>query len=224
MRLGLREEWVSVFPVLGKLDQASQELIARSANVIEVPAGVSVFRPGSHCERYLMLLAGRVRVQMVAANGREVVLYRVGAGETCVMTASCLMAHRSYSAEGITETDVVVLGLPKSTFDSLLARSSRFREFALASYAERLSDLVLLVEEVAFQRVDTRLARLLLERAAGREFLSMTHYELAVELGTAREVVSRQLKEFERRGWLNLARGRLDIADRAALEALQQKS
>ena len=221
MSARLEDDWLRVFPILGKLDEGSRALIADTASVTEVSAATTVFRPGGRCERYLMLLAGRVRVQMVAANGREVVLYRVSAGETCVMTASCLMAHRSYGAEGVTETDVVVLGLPKTTFDSLLARSALFREFALASYGERLSDLLLLVEEVGFQRVDVRLARLLLERAAERHAVSMTHQELAVELGTAREVVSRQLKEFERRGWLTLSRGRLEISDYDALVKLQ---
>ena len=157
-------------------------------------------------------------MQKIAENGREIVLYRVEGGQSCILTTNCLITGDEYSAEGITEGEVEALILPAATFRALLACSEIFRGFVFSAYATRISGLLMLIEEVAFGRIDARLAGWLAERGQGE--LKATHQEIAVELGTAREVVSRQLKEFERRGWLTLGRGRLEILDVAAMAAL----
>jgi CRP/FNR family transcriptional regulator len=166
------------------------------------------------------VLDGSVRVQKLGENGREIVLYRVGRGETCLLTTSCLIARERYPAEGITETEVRAAALPVEVFNEALALSAAFRGFVFAAFGARLAELMALIEAVAFERVEARLARRLLEAETASGEVIATHQELAAELGTAREVVSRFLKEFERRGYVRLARGRIEIAERAALEKL----
>ena len=182
-----------------------------------------MFGESSPCQAFLIVMEGQVRVQKVGENGREIALYRVGPGETCVVTTVCLMSGTDYDAEGIAETDIRAQMLPLSGFRALLADSEGFRDFVFRAYSTRISDLLLLLEEVSFGRIDQRLASCLLERADAAGEMAMTHQELAAELGTAREVVSRQLKEFERQGWLTLGRGRVALRDRTALLALSRK-
>lgn len=166
-----------------------------------------------------MALAGCVRVRLLADSGHEVELYRVERGQTCILTTSCLLAGAAYSAEGIVEQEVAALSIPRPAFEALTAESPVFRRFVFQAFGQRLADLMLLVNEIAFRRVDRRIAQWLDRSAGPGGALPVTHQRIADELGTAREVVSRQLKEFERRGWLRLGRGSIEIGDRAALAA-----
>ena len=157
----------------------------------------------------------------MTAGGHQIVLYRVEPGQSCVLTTSCLMAHESYAAEGVAETAVSGLGLAPASFERLLTDSAEFRRIVFTDFGQRLADLMGLLNEVAFRRIDARLAVWLLQ-ASEREGMTIhhTHQEAAVELGTAREVVSRQLKEFERQGLLSLARGRIELRDPATLRRI----
>ncbi|MBI4968362.1 MAG: Crp/Fnr family transcriptional regulator [Rhodospirillales bacterium] len=204
------------------LEPEARRLAESQARPVSASAGQVLFRAGGPCQAYLVVEEGVVRVQKTAASGREIVLYRVEAGQTCVLTTACLLGRRDYDAEGIAETDIRALALPVPAFESLMAGSAAFRRFVFQSYASRVSDLLLLIEEVAFGRIDARLAQCLLARQDGAGRIAATHQELAVELGTAREVVSRQLKEFERQGWVRLARGRLDLVQPRALAGLAE--
>ena len=212
------------FPVLPHLGEDSLKLLEQSARAVTLPPGAKAFAAGMPCGNYLMVASGRVRVQQVSESGREIVLYRITGGETCVLTTACLLAHEDYAAEAVAETEVTALAVPRSCFDRLLAESPRFRDFVFTAYASRLTDLLLLVEEVAFGHVDTRLADRLLALQDPPGTLSLTYQDLAVELGTAREVVSRQLKEFERHGFVRRERGRIDIVDAEALREIADKS
>lgn len=216
-------DWTQAIAGLARLSPEARTELARSARVVQLPKGMRPFAPGASCDAYLIVIEGSVRVQLVAENGREIVLYRVERGESCVLTTSCLLSHENYEAEAICETEVTAAALPAGVFKSLLAQSEPFRDFVLASYADRVSDLILTMEETIFQRVDKRLAAVLLNRAeAGR--IEATHQTLATELGTAREVVSRQLKVFERRGLVTLQRGSVTLRDTPALQRLVRES
>lgn len=214
------ESWIGRFRALERLEPDVRKTLDARSRVVSLPAGERVFRGGEECRNYLLVLEGSVRVQMTAESGREIVLYRVDPGETCILTTACLLAHEAYSAEGVTETPIRAVTIPAATFHEVLGRSSVLREFVFTAYGARIADLMLLVEEVAFKRIDRRLARLLNERADAGGNLDATHQALAVELGTAREVVSRQLKEFERKGLVAMSRGRISLCDRDALKAL----
>ena len=216
----MTDDWTRQFQGLSKLEPAVKDALTRKSAVVSVPEGTVIFGPGKSPENLLLLLEGRVRVQQVSEGGREIVLYRVEAGQSCVLTTACMLAHEDYSAEGIAETDVRAVAIPRKVFDDLVSQSETFRTFVFAAYSRRITDLFQVIEDIAFQRVDIRLAQRLLDLARDSDTIRATHQQMAAELGTAREVISRQLGEFQRRGWVAQSRGMIEIADRAGLERL----
>jgi len=217
----MTEAWIDRFPQLAALPAEDRRLLTERAAKVALPAGATIFAPGVAAESFLLVLDGTVRVQQVApSGGREIVLYRVSGGETCIMTTACLLSDERYAAEGIAETEVKAVAIPKTAFEDAVARSAGFRRLVFADYAQRISDLMHVVEEVAFERLDKRLAQRLLDLAGADGVVSATHQDLAAELGTAREVVGRQLKELERRGWVSLARGRIGLREPGRLRTL----
>lgn len=213
-------DWSTRLAGLTGLDSALRADLVRRSRFVRLSAGCTAFAAGQEAANLLFVLSGTVRVSQTSESGREVVLYRVEAGESCIMTAACLMGDAPYLAEGIAETDVEAVAIPRAVFDDLAARSAAFRAFVFAAYAQRMLDLFQIVDEVAFGRVDIRLAQRLIALARGADVLHITHQQLAAELGTAREVISRQLQDFQRRGWVSQARGMISLADPAALAGL----
>ena len=216
----MNADWIEQFPGLSKLESAIRDVLTRKSAVVTVREGSVIFGPGKSPENLLLLLEGRVRVQQVSETGREIVLYRVEAGESCVLTTACLLAHEGYSAEGIAETDVRAVAIPRTVFDDLIAQSVTFRTFIFTAYSKRITDLFQIIEDIAFQRVDIRLAQKLLDLERGTGQIKATHQQLAAELGTAREVISRQLGEFQRRGWIRQSRGSVELVEPDGLERL----
>jgi len=214
------EEWTGACPTVAMLDQATKTALGAMTRPVQARAGTWLYREGAPCDAYLILLSGQIRVQKTGANGREIILYRVGPGETCVVTTACLMCGVDYDAEGVAETDISARALPKACFRELLGQSEMFRDFVFMTYGTRISSLLMRIEEVAFGRIDQRLAARLLGCGKGKQEIALTHQELAVELGTAREVVSRQLKELERKGWIRIGRGSVVLVNEHGLRAL----
>jgi CRP/FNR family transcriptional regulator len=163
------------------------------------------------------VLEGAVRVVMNAPSGREILLYRVDPGQGCILSGGCLLGHSDYAARGIAEEDVTLLSLPPAEFQALLLEHEPFRHFVFGMYGERLAEVMQLVEEVAFRRLDERLAQLLVHRGP---VIAATHQSLADELGSVREIVSRLLRSFEQRGWVKLERERITLTDPRSLAAL----
>lgn len=215
--LGAHAGWTGRFAGLARLSPPLRRKLEDAARLRRFAAGERVFGPGEKPRGMLFLLSGAVRVHQTSPGGREIVLYRVAAGESCVMTAACLFAEQSYHAEGVAETDVVAAEAPRATFEALLADSPEFRDFVFAAYSHRMIELFRVVEDVVFGRMDLRIAERLCQLADEEGVARVTHQDLAAELGTAREVVSRQLAEFQRRGWIEQGRGRVRLSDRAAL-------
>ncbi|RRJ82368.1 Crp/Fnr family transcriptional regulator [Aestuariirhabdus litorea] len=204
-------------PALAKLlaDAAAARAL-ENAMLVEVPAQTTLFRQGDACDNYLIVLEGSVKVFARSEQGREIVLYHIDDGGSCVLTTSCLFAHSPYPAEGVSETALKAVAIPVRVFERALEESVALREFVFNTYSERLSRLITLVQQIAFERIDVRLARYLV-RNAGQQ-IGLTHQNLAEELGTAREVVSRHLKDFESNGWLQLGRGRIEVIDAVGLQ------
>lgn len=219
-KAGVAQEWVERFPGLARLETPTKRLLVDRSAVIKVPKDTVIFGPGNSPENMLFLLDGSVRVQQVSETGHEIVLYRIHAGQSCVLTTACLLAYEDYSAEGIAETAVTAAAVPRDVFDDLVARSHSFRDFVFAAFSKRITDLFLMIDEVAFQKLDVRLADRLVALSNGKDDVATTHQKLSVELGTAREVVSRQLQEFQRRGWIEQGRGTVRLLDRVQLEKL----
>ena len=212
--------WTAQFPPLAALEDGVRDRLERSARIVHHPEGARLFGPGQPARDMLLLLSGRARVQQTSEGGREIVLFRVHGGESCVLTTACMLAEEAYQAEGIAETDIVVVVLPKLSFDALVAEEPAFRNFVFAAYSRRLIDLLRVVDDVAFGRIDVRLAERLLALAGGDKEIAATHAQIASELGTAREVVSRVLHDFQKRGFVAQSRGRIAVLDKPALRAL----
>jgi CRP/FNR family transcriptional regulator len=200
---------------LASLEPAARDLLLAQAQPLTIKAGATIFSAGSPCRSFVVVRSGSIRVSVTAEGGRQIVLYRVGPGEICVLTTAGLMSGGAYDADGEAETDVDAVLLPKPLFDELLASSPVFRTFVFKSFGGRLHGLIALVQDIVERNIDRRLARHL---CAGADVLETTHQQLAVELGTAREVVSRLLKDFETRGWLEIHRGTIKLTARRALQ------
>ena len=210
--------WLESFPPLLQLEPHARDILAKSARIVEAPVGTIGYREGGACGAYVMRLAGQSRVYKMSSSGREILLYRVAAGETCVITTTCLLGNSNYPASTIVEEPIKDVIIPSAAFNQLMVDSKVFRTFVMTNYGALISDLIVLLDEVAFHSLDARLAKLLLD--TGSATISRTHQLIADELGTAREVVSRQLKRFEQKGWVTLGRGHVELTNRSALEKL----
>lgn len=212
------ELWEQHFPEFVRQEDHALEQLMAAATLVNIPAGQQVFYPGKTCESYLLLLSGRIKAQIISAEGREVLLYYVTAGDSCVLTTSCLLGNNHYPAEGFTETLVSAFVIPARVFHDCVEHSVFFREFVFRSFSKRLTDVIKRMEALSFGTIDQKLAKALL--ACKAPVINKTHHELAMETGSVREVVSRHLKRFESCGWLNLNRGSIEIIDAEALKRL----
>ncbi|MCX7162570.1 MAG: Crp/Fnr family transcriptional regulator [Betaproteobacteria bacterium] len=211
-----KEELVALYPVLAKLPVTLLSRICDSLQTLSLPAGTTVFDERQPCLGFPFILGGAIRVAKLSAGGRELPLYRVVAGESCIITSSCLLGHADYNARGVTEGETTLALLPRPLFDEMLAEPA-FRDFVFALFAERMAELMQLVEEVAFRKLDYRLAALLLGK--GR-LVHATHQQLADELGSVREMVSRLLKGFAGQGLVRLGREQVEVLDAAGLRRI----
>lgn len=218
----MSQSWVEAFPDLAALEPPVRDDLIAGGRPVTVPAGHVLFAPGKAPDSMLFLLEGTVRVQQVGESGREIVLYRVEPGQSCVLTTACLLGYEDYLAEGVAETALSGVAVPRGTFDALIGRSPVFRRFVFSTYSRRITELLTVIQEVAFARVDIRLAQRLCQLAGDGDVVRLTHQQIATELGTAREVVSRQLHEFQRRGWVTAARGAVTLTDRPTIEVFAQ--
>ncbi|WP_375552289.1 Crp/Fnr family transcriptional regulator [Rhodophyticola porphyridii] len=216
--------WIRHFEGLQSLSEDMQTELIKGSTVVSVPSGTQVFQPGQPADNLLLLLEGTVRVHQKSDTGREVLLYRVHAGESCVLTTACMLACENYSADGLAESDVSAVAIPRATFDALAARSDVFRNFIFTTYSRRITALFTLIDDIVFRRLDVRLAGRLLELAGAGDVVHATHQMLATELGTAREVISRTLAEFQRRGWVEQSRGELRLVGRGGLDRLTRSA
>lgn len=213
----MRERLRALYPAFQTLEDPRLDAVVDASAVMNVPAGAVLFDDKSPCRAFPLLVEGTVRVSKVGASGRELQLYRVVPGEACILTSSCLLGNVAYTARGVAESGLVVVALPRPVFQRLVAEHEPFRDYVFRLFAERIGELMQLVEAVAFQKLDQRLATLLLGK--GR-LIHTTHQALADELGSVREIVSRLLKTFAEQGLVSLGREQIEIVDAARLRGI----
>lgn len=206
-----------MFPVVQRLPLALRQSIAASARHHSVPAGGSLFNDGEPCRAFPLLLTGCVRVIKGTPEGRQILLYRIEPGQLCLLTSSCLLGRTSYTATAIAKMKSDLLLLTPACFELLVKQDDDFRTTVFGLFSERLTELMQLVEEVAFRRLDQRLAGLLLSRGSD---IYASHQSLADELGSVRVIVSRLLRNFEEEGWVSLAREHIRILSPDAIRQL----
>ena len=210
----MRELLLQRFPVFAEMPKARLDELVAESEVVRAPKGTVLFEPGQPCRGFPLVLEGSVRVAKSSPAGREIVLYRVDPGQSCLLSGGCLLGQSDYSARGVAEEDVTLLRIPPDIFQRLMVDFEPFRRHVFAMYGERLAEVMELVDEVAFRRLDQRLAQLLIHRGP---VVSATHQKLADELGSVREIVSRLLRGFESRGWVKLERERVTVLEPKAL-------
>lgn len=190
-----------------------------NAQLISMEEGTVLLRQGDTCKGFLILIEGCIRVFGRSIQGRELEMYRIENMGTCVLTTSCLLAGNVYPAEAVVEKDARFFMIKDDDFSFLMSESSSFRSFVFETYSERLSGLLMLVQSIAFERIETRLTRYLLQESRKSLVLSISHQHIADALGTAREVVSRHLKIMEQQNWLALSRGQIMILEPSLMTA-----
>ena len=213
-----RENLLKLYPALADLSATDFAALLDPGRQMTLPAGSQIFAEHQPCQGFPLVVEGSIKVLKQAPSGRELLLYRVRPGGSCIITSSCLLGHTDYNARGIAESSLTLLAVPVPLFSRLMREHTPFRDFVFHLFAERISELMQLVEEVAFARLDQRLAKALLAREAAT--LNLTHQQLADELGSVREIVSRLLKGFAAQGLVSLGREQVIITDRDGLQKM----
>lgn len=211
---------VQRFPFLQRADEHFRKTFFAQVTLIRMDAGQPICGQGAQCSHLALLTSGTARVYKLGENGREITLYRIGPGESCILTASCIISGRPFPAFAVCEEPIEALALGNSVVANWTHHFPAWRDYLFGLINDRLGDVISVVEEIAFRRVDRRLAAYLLQRTQGscNADLRITHQAIASDLGTSREVVSRILKDFEHQGWISASRGLLQLCDIPGLE------
>jgi CRP/FNR family transcriptional regulator len=214
----LRKVTRSLHVLQGADSQLLQEF-QRTAFFARIPVGHDVFLEGDAVDSIALLISGVVRVYKIGETGRELTLYRFGNGESCILTANAILSRKTFPAVATVEQEAEAAMIPADTFRSWMHRYDLWRDFMFDLLSERLSSVMEIVEEVAFRRMDVRVASLLLQRSRAENPLRITHQEIAAELGSSREVISRLLGDFAERHLILAGRGQVQVLDRDALQS-----
>lgn len=198
------EEFISLFPRFRREGELVAEILAHARRQA-FQSDFHLYWEGDSCSAIAFVLAGGVRVYRCGESGREITLYEIGPGETCILNASCILGNNAYPANAVTVSAGEMLLIPAREFRRLLRNYETMSAFVYSLLSQRLTEVMELVQEVAFGRMDERLVEYLVEKSAN-DILHATHQKIANDLGTSREVVSRLLKDLERRGRIVLAR------------------
>jgi len=218
-----KQAWQRFSSLVDCEDKAIIDLMEKS-RLLEIESKQKILFPGSVCSDYLLMAEGQMRVQFVTKSGREVVLYHVHPGDDCVLTTSCLFGDDGFPAEGITETDATVIAIPAKVFHQTLQESVIFRKFVFSTFGKRLTDVISRMEILCSSSIEHQLVNALLFLGKKDALIKITHQELASEVGSVREVVSRQLKKFEKNNWIRMGRGNIKVLDKAGLRGVLHKS
>ena len=202
----------TVYPALTAVRPSLAELSPALAPM-EAPVGTVLFSENTLCQGFPLVLRGEIKVSRSSVDGRALELYRVAPGELCLVSSACLFRNQPLSARGVATKSSSLILVPPDVFLRWL-ETPGFRSEVLGLFAARMADLTSLIDAVAFQRLDRRLAAALLGHG---QKLGVTHQALADELGTVREIITRLLRRFEREGWVSLGREQIEITDEAAL-------
>lgn len=214
-------QFTKILPALPILHQADAQVVnafKQAAFLAHIPAGRDVFVEGDDVDAIALLVSGVVRVYKVGETGREITLYRFGLGESCILTANAILSRQTFSAIATVEQDAEAVMIPAATFREWIRRYDLWRDFVFTLLSQRLSTVMEIVDEVTFRRMDIRVAALLLERGRTQNPISGTHQEIAAELGSSREVISRILENLASQGIIRVLRGSIEILDSDLLE------
>jgi len=209
------EQRLKAFPFLKQISAASCELLSGKLGSLDIPTDTLLLQEGDDCQTLLLVETGDIRVYRQAENGRAITFYHVFPGESCVLGINCLLGEQDYPALAVTDGACRALTIPATVFRQLFREDSAVQQFVTDLFSRRMGSLMLLIGEVAFGRMDQRLARFIYETAKKQpgEFhpITLSHEQIALQLGTAREVISRLLQQFSEEGLIKLERLRISL-------------
>jgi CRP/FNR family transcriptional regulator len=208
-----------VLPILQRADPQLVREFQQNAFFARIPTGRDVFVEGDRADAIALLISGVVRVYKIGETGREITLYRFGHGESCILTANAILSQQSFPAIATVEQEAEAVMISAEAFRDWVRRYDPWREYVFDLFSQRLSLVMAVVDEVVFRRMDTRLAAFLLNRSKSQNPLRVTHQEIAAELGSSREVISRLIEDFGSEGIVNAGRGTIEILDFDSLES-----
>lgn len=215
------EQYTRITHVLPILKSAETQLVRefqQVANLTHIPAGRDVFIEGDRVDGIALLISGVVRVYKIGETGREITLYRFGLGESCILTANAILNQQNFPAIALVEQDAEAVIIPAQIFREWVRRYDLWSDFVFDLLSQRLASVIMIVDEVAFRRMDVRIASLLLGRSLVKNPVRITHQEIASELGSSREVISRLLEDFTEQGIIRSGRGEVEILDNKGLK------
>lgn len=208
-----------LLPILQQADVAFAREFQQTAFFARIPAGHDVFLEGDRVESIALLISGVVRVYKIGETGREITLYRFGNGSSCILTANAILSQKTFPAVATVEQDAEAVMIPADVFRDWVKRHDLWREFVFDLLSQRLFTVMAIIDEVAFRRMDRRVASLLLSQARKQNPLRITHQEIASELGSSREVISRLMEDFVSNGSIRAGRGTVEVLDFELLES-----
>ena len=212
------QQILRVLPILQRADPQLAREFMQAAFYTRIPAGRDVFVEGDDVDAIALLLSGVVRVYKIGETGREITLYRFGLGESCILTANAILSRQTFPALATVEQDAEAVMIPAGVFREWVRRYDVWQSFVFNLLSQRLASVMSIVDEVAFGRMDVRVAKLLLERGRIENPIPITHQEIAAELGSSREVISRLLSDLNSQGLIRQERGKIEIIDDGSLE------
>lgn len=219
----MTSDWITASALSDLIDSRSRHQL-EGVHPMKLPGGSILFQPGDAVRGFAIVLSGRIGVYLTGTGGRGILLYQIEPGQTCVQSTLGILGDEDYSAEAVCETDCELALIPRDRFETLLDAAPKFRRFVFSAFAARMQTMMHLLEQVAFVKIETRLAAALLSRLDSNNKAVTTHQELATQIGTAREVVSRRLDRLAKDGVLHLDRGVITIDDRTALQEYAEKT
>jgi CRP/FNR family transcriptional regulator len=186
-------------PTLRQADTQLLREFQQAASLTKIPKGHDVFLEGDRVDAIALLISGVVRVYKIGETGREITLYRFGNGQSCILTANAILSQKTFPAIATIEKEAEAVMIPADTFRDRVVRYNLWRESVFDLLSQRLSAVMAIVDEIAFRRMDTRVAALLLARAQTQNPLRITHQEIASELGSSREIKTTRAKPINNR-------------------------
>lgn len=207
-----------ILPPLQRADERMARDFQAAAFYARIPAGRDVFVEGDQADAIAFLVSGAVRVYKIGETGREITLYRFGLGSSCVLTANAILSQRTFPAIATVEKDAEAVMVPAGDFRRWVRQHDVWLDFVLDLLSERLSTVMEVIDSVVFQRMDRRVAAWLAQRAEPHNPVRATHQEIAADLGSSREVVSRILDDLSSAGLVETGRGTIRVLDRQGLD------
>ena len=205
-------------PFWTKLTPEQQKMVVTGSGERVFSTGDMLHRGPVDCAGLYIIESGQVRAYSISETGREITLFRLFERDVCIFSASCMMKDIRFSVYMQAAEDTRTILIPTPIFRQLNLNSAAVSNYTNSILSSRFSDVMWLLDQILFTSMDKRLAQYLIERCGDGDVLRTTHEEIARDLGTAREVVSRMLKYFQSESMVKLSRGQIELTDRKKLE------